>query len=238
MGAELSPMVSLRGIHRSYGDRVALRGVSIDLIAGRVVGLVGPNGAGKSTLLGIIAGFAQPTSGRGQVLGQPVGPDCRPCPFVGLVPEHPAFIEHLSGSRNMRLLASIRGEIGPTDIGRALESVGLDPSDRRPVRSYSQGMRQRLSLAQAIMERPRLMLLDEPTNGLDPHGVVLLREIVRESAQRGAAVVFASHLLSEVAAVSNRIVVIDHGRVVHDVDASAHRDSLERLYLSSVAGRP
>ena len=111
MNATGETVVSLVGIERSYKRRTALSGVSMEVHAGSVLGLVGPNGAGKSTLLAIIAGFARPTSGRGHVLGQSIGPDCRPCPFVGLVPEHPAFVEHLSGLRNLRLLAPLRCKI-------------------------------------------------------------------------------------------------------------------------------
>lgn len=236
MNSAAPPVISLRDVHLSYKHRPALRGVSVDVHAGSIVGLVGPNGAGKSTLFAIIAGFARPTSGSGHVLGQPIGPDCRPSPFVGLASEHPAFVEHLSGLRNLLLLASLRGEISVSEIEEAIVAVGLDPADRRPVRAYSQGMRQRLSFAQAIMERPQLLLLDESTNGLDPHGVVLLRETLRRLAFKGTAIVFASHLLSEVATVSDRVVLLNHGAVVQDIDTHAHRGSLEQLYLSSVEG--
>ncbi|HSK47412.1 MAG TPA: ATP-binding cassette domain-containing protein [Coriobacteriia bacterium] len=228
--------VSLVGITKLYRGRAVLDDLSLQLGAGTVTGLVGPNGAGKSTLLGIVAGFCAPSAGRGEVLGQPIGPNCSPHPLVGLMPEKPAFVEHLSGSANLRLLAAVLGRVGRTGVSEALESVGLRADDRKPVRAYSQGMRQRLSLAQAIMDRPRLFLLDEPTNGLDPHGVVMLRTTVRRLAAEGATVVFASHLLSEVAAVSDRVTLIDGGRITRTLDrVPSSPEELEREYLSAVS---
>jgi ABC-2 type transport system ATP-binding protein len=190
--------------------------VDLDLVTGQVVGFVGPNGAGKTTLLKIMAGLARPTEGEGQVLGLRIAPHETPTPVVGMMVEKPAFIEHLSAVKNLEMLAAIRARIGRIEIEAALHAAGLDSSDRRPVRSFSQGMRQRLSLAQATMEDPRLLLLDEPTNGLDPRGLVEIRGMIRSLAERGATVLLASHLLSEVEAVCERVVLVDRGRIVRD----------------------
>ncbi|NLO26702.1 MAG: ABC transporter ATP-binding protein [Actinobacteria bacterium] len=207
-------LVRLSGIGKRYKDKTAVLGADLSVDTGEVLGLVGPNGAGKSTLLKIIAGFVRPTEGAGEVLGQAIGPREHPCPFVGVMVEKPAFIEHLGARRNLQLLASVRKRIGNAEIDTALCEVGLDPSDKRPVRTYSQGMRQRLSLAQAIMEHPSLMLLDEPTNGLDPEGIVEMRGFIQTMAEGGAGVVLASHLLGEVEAVCDRVIMVLNGRCV------------------------
>lgn len=203
----------LQGIGKRYGSRLVIEEVDLVVGTGEVVGLVGPNGAGKTTLLGIVGGLTQPTSGTGSVLGQEIGPRKRPRPFVGVMTEHPGFVEHLSGRRNLVLLARLRGVVGISDIERALAQVHLDGRDRRPVSTYSQGMRQRLALAQAIMEKPHLLILDEPTNGLDPAGIIEIRRMIRATASEGAGVLLASHLLGEVQAVCDTVLLVDGGRV-------------------------
>ena len=231
------PTVRLRGVSKDYGRHHVLRDISLKVGHGEVVGLVGPNGTGKTTLLGIMSGLIRPSDGSGCVLGESIGPNKRPTPFVGIMLEKPAFIEHRSACANLRFLAAIRGRLGDREIEQALADVGLSCRDRRPVRAYSQGMRQRLSLAQAVMERPRLLLLDEPTNGLDPLGVIELRRTVREVAQQGAAVIVSSHLLAEVAALCSRIVIVVDGRVALDRAANESPESLEAAYLAAVGAR-
>ena len=184
----------------------------------------------------MLAGFAEPAEGNGQVLGHAIGPGEHPTPFVGYMPERPGFVEHFSGFTNLRMLAAIRGQIDRRGIAEALGRVGLDPRDRKPVRTYSLGMRQRLSLAQATMECPRLLLLDEPTNGLDPHGLVLVRETLRAAARDGAAVVISSHLLAEVETVCDRVLLLSGGRLAEEWDESRARGDLEAAYLASIAG--
>lgn len=204
----------LDGVGKAYRGRRALSDATLSLESGRVLGFVGPNGAGKTTLLRIVSGLAWPTSGTGRVLGQEIGPGRRPSPFVGMTLERPTFVEHRSGRDNLRMLASVRATIDRATIDRALESVGLDPTDSRPTRSYSLGMRQRLSIAQAIMESPPLLLLDEPTNGLDPSGIVDVRRLVRRLAdESGMAILLASHMLTEVEAVCDEVIMVEKGRI-------------------------
>lgn len=206
--------VELAGLGRRYKGRVAISDVDLSVSYGEVVGLVGPNGAGKSTLLKMIAGLTRPSEGSGVVMGVRLGNGSRRMPFIGLMPEHPAFIESLSGWSNLRALASIRGETDDEAITHTLELVGLSVVDRRPARAYSQGMRQRLSLAQAILEGPQVLLLDEPTNGLDPQGIVDMRGFIRRLADEGRAVLVSSHLLSEVEAVCDRVLLVQDGRII------------------------
>lgn len=206
--------VVLRGIGKRYKGRPAISNIDLDVSFGEVVGLVGPNGAGKSTLLKICAGLVRPSEGEGTVMGVRLDSRSRRTPFVGLMPERPAFIEQLSGRSNLQALTSIRAVVSEDAIDRVLEEVGLPAGDRQPVRTYSQGMRQRLSLAQAMIERPRLMLLDEPTNGLDPRGIVEMRGSIKRMAEEGCALVVSSHLLGEVEAVCSRVLLVDRGSVV------------------------
>lgn len=206
-------VVDLNGVCKSYGKTHALVDVELAANAGEIIGLIGPNGAGKTTLLRIIAGLTRPTIGGGVLVDQEFSSARRAAPFVGMMLETTPFVEHLSGRANLRLLARIRACISDADVDRAIEGVGLDPRDRRPVRAYSLGMRQRLALAQAIMEAPPILLLDEPTNGLDPQAVQLFRSVLRSVAAAGTVVFMSSHSLSDVEAMCTRVLFINSGKV-------------------------
>jgi ABC-2 type transport system ATP-binding protein len=211
--------------------------VSIAIEPGQVVGLIGPNGAGKSTLIKILSGLARPTSGEAFLFGEPPTSSQRDGGVIGLLPEHPGFVEHMSGRRNLKLLATIRGRIGSGEVDQAIRECGLDPSDRRPVSKYSLGMRQRLGLAQALMERPGVLILDEPTNGLDVLGITQVRAIVRRQAASGVAVLLASHLLTEVELACDMVLMIEAGRILRSVGVEElHRVAgLVRISVSSEA---
>ncbi len=207
------PLVDVRGVGKVYGPKTVLDDVSITVRSGEVVGLVGPNGAGKTTLIRILSGMSRPSRGEGTVLGRDIASTTGRVPFMGLMVERPMFIETLSARRNLELLFGIRGAVDRSTARDVLERVGLDPSERKAVRTYSLGMRQRLSLAQAIGESPSLVVLDEPTNGLDPHGIMEMRRLVRELADcDGMGVLLTSHLLAEVEAVCDRVILIHKGR--------------------------
>lgn len=184
--------------------------VDLTVDAGEILGLIGPNGAGKTTLLKVISGTATTTSGSVHFARED---------GVGIVPESPALLSEMSATRNLEMLASIRGKADRRAISDALRLVGLDPDNTKAVKHYSLGMKQRLMLAQAIMEQPRLLLLDEPTNGLDPLGIIDLRRLLSELAQRGAGIIIASHLLHEIERMCHRVVIIGGGRVIREVSS-------------------
>ncbi|MDH4118260.1 MAG: ABC transporter ATP-binding protein [Acidimicrobiia bacterium] len=227
----MSEVVRLRGIHKTIKGRPILRDIEFEVGAGEVVGIIGANGAGKTTLLRIISGLSIATGGTVEVSGMPVDGRTRLPRSIGVMTERPGFVEGVSGTRNLSYLASIRGVIGVEQIAGAIRRCGLDPDDPRAVAKYSLGMRQRLNLAQALMENPELVILDEPTNGLDPLGVRDVRRIIAETAAQGAGVLLASHLLTEVEQACDRILVIDRGQIRRSVSGSELRDEASALLI-------
>jgi len=201
---------------KRFGRVTAVDGVELDVREGDRYGFLGPNGSGKTTTVRMLLGLVLPTSGSVEVLGSN-----RPLEVlsqVGALVEAPAAYGHLSGRTNLRLLDGA-GPGGPRHTRRArveetLERVGLSGVDRRPVKAYSLGMRQRLGLAAALLRRPRLLVLDEPTNGLDPQGIREVRELLVELNRQGTTVFLSSHLLAEVEALCTRVGIIDQGRLV------------------------
>ena len=206
-------VIETHDLTKRYGSKhLALDGLDLTVRPGEVYGLIGPNGAGKTTFLRLILGLIRPTRGDATVLGQPAGTSAS-LRQVGAVVEVPAFYPYLSGNDNLRVVAQYSGH----DAGRipeALERVGLEARGRDKVSGYSLGMKQRLGLAAAFLKDPQLYLLDEPTNGLDPHGIASMRGIIRDLANEGRTVLLSSHLLAEVEAVCDRIGIIHHGRLL------------------------
>lgn len=199
--------------------RFLLDDVSLAVPRGGVYGFTGANGSGKTILLKTIAGLVHLTSGAVEVFGDKVGEDCSFPPNMGCMFGSPLWDEY-SGLRNLQLLASVRKRIGDKEIKRTLARVGLDPNDERRVRTYSLGMRQRLDLAQAIMERPELLILDEPSNALDARGLELLCEIVEQENARGATVLLAAHNTPELTALCHRTFELSEGQLVGSRPAS------------------
>ena len=213
---EGTPAVRIRGITKSFGEVVALDGVDLDVATGEVHGLVGPNGAGKTTLLGLLLGLAVADSGRLEILGTPVGRTLAvPDGVAGFV-DGPGLYPSLTARQNLSALAALRRyEAGATvDIADALHQVGLtDVADDR-VRGFSLGMRQRLGLAAALLTRPRLLVLDEPANGLDPAGKRHVHRVITGLAAEGTAVVLSSHRMDDLAALCSEVTILATGRVV------------------------
>ena len=205
--------MSARGIVKSFGDVIALDGVDLDVAPGRVHGLVGPNGAGKTTLLALLLGLAQADTGALEIFGSPVRRGATlPAGVAGFV-DGPGLYPSLTARRNLAALAHLQGD-GTGGIDDALERVGLtDVADDR-VRGFSLGMRQRLGLAAALLTTPRLLVLDEPANGLDPGGTRHVHRVLSELAAGGTAIVLSSHRMDDLAALCTDITLLARGRVV------------------------
>ena len=212
-------MITTRELTKRYGRTVAVDGVGLDVREGDRYGLLGPNGSGKTTLVRMLLGLVFATRGEIEVLGRPVPKRVHEVlPSIGAMVEGPGAYPNLSGRTNLALFdaagpgASRRGR--RTRVDEALERVGLAGIDRRPVRAYSLGMRQRLGLAGALLRKPRLLILDEPTNGLDPRGIREIRDLLAGLNGEGTTVFLSSHLLAEVDALCTRVGVMDRGRLV------------------------
>lgn len=187
--------------------------ITLELEENRIHGFVGQNGSGKTMLFRAVSGLIFPTSGTVEVFGRVIGKDVSFPERLGLVLENIGLYPQYSGFQNLKLLASIQKKITDGEIREAISRVGLDPADKRPVRKYSLGMKQRIALAQAIMEHPRLLILDEPTNALDEEGVELIRGLVREEQERGATVLVSSHNREDIEQLCDTVTVLENGRV-------------------------
>jgi ABC-2 type transport system ATP-binding protein len=226
---EASPALEARALSKRFGAKVAVRELSLTVPRGEVFGFLGPNGAGKTTSMKMLLGLVRPTSGRGKVLGEPLGAP-RGRARVGYLPEHFAFHEWLEGRELLRFHARLLGLPArglDARIEESLRRVDLEGASARRVREYSKGMKQRLGLAQALLGDPELVFLDEPTSGLDPLGRRLVRDVIRELRERGTSVFLNSHLLSEVEVTCDRVAFVKEGRVVRDMQLGAEERGLE-----------
>lgn len=211
--------VEVESLTKAYGERVVVDALSFSLHAGRVTGFLGPNGAGKTTTIRMLLGLASPTSGTFTVLGASPDDPAAYLPSVGALIEGPAFVPAMTARENLRMYAVFGGHTGRID--EVLELVGLHERAAEPVRGFSLGMRQRLGIAAALLPDPQLLILDEPTNGLDPAGIREIRVLLRQLAAEGRTVLVSSHLLSEIEEIADDLVVIRQGR---------------RLYAGPVSG--
>jgi ABC-2 type transport system ATP-binding protein len=202
---------------KKYRRRVVVDRLSLTVERGDIFGFLGQNGAGKSTTIRMALGLVRPTSGRVHVLGYDMSRRLRAAlQRVGAIIEAPAFYENFSGRQNLRMLAAMSGGAAARAIEEVLELVGLRERSNDPVREYSHGMRQRLGIAQALLPNPELIILDEPTDGLDPQGLAEVRDLIRRLRdERELTVVLSSHLLHEVEQVCNRVAIIDSGRLLY-----------------------
>jgi ABC-2 type transport system ATP-binding protein len=208
--------ISTQQLRKVFGDKVAVRGLTLDVRRGEVFGFLGPNGAGKSTSLKMLLGLVEATSGTGQLLGRPIG-DTSTRARVGFLPEHFRFYDWLTATDLLQLHGQLYGMPGDSlrrRVPAMLDMVGLTPHSRKQLRHFSKGMLQRIGLAQALINEPDVLFLDEPTSGLDPVGRRLVRDIIRTQRERGAAVFLNSHLLSEVEVTCDRVAFIKAGVVI------------------------
>jgi ABC-2 type transport system ATP-binding protein len=221
--------VDVRGLTKRYGEVTAVAGVDLRIPAGRIHGLLGPNGAGKSTLLRMLFGLIRPDGGALSLLGRTSGQVTGPALLDGVAGfvETPCFYPYLSGRRNLELLAGLDGTAAGTGsdkaISRAIERAGLLGRDGRKVGGYSFGMRQRLGIAAALLRDPRLLILDEPANGLDPAGLRDMRTLIRELGESGLTVLLSSHNMDEIETLCDSVTIMRTGGVVYDGSIDALR---------------
>lgn len=209
-------MSAIRAVNltKRYGRNAAVDNVSFDIAPGEVVGFLGPNGAGKTTTLRLLAGLIRPTSGSCQILDRKVpGPTLRE---VGTMIEEPSFYPYLTGWGNLKHTALLHGGVSEARIAEMLRFVKMENAAHKKVAAYSQGMRQRLGLARALLWQPRVLLLDEPSNGLDPVGIAEFRESLRAIGQEGVTILVSSHILAEIEKLVERVLVIENGRILFD----------------------
>ena len=217
MSAPGTLALATRGLRKSYGKRLALDGLDLSVPAGVVYGFLGPNGAGKTTTMRLLTGLLHPDAGSIELLGLPFRRGDRQRLFeIGALVENPSFYPYLSGRRNLQVLASAGAGVPARRIDELLELVGLRERSKDKVSGYSLGMKQRLGIAGALLSDPKLLLLDEPANGLDPAGIVAMRETLRRLASMGKTVFVSSHLLAEVRVLADVVGIIAAGRLVRE----------------------
>lgn len=208
-------MVTIHHVTKKYGKIAVLKDVTVDFADGRIHGIIGRNGSGKTVLMKCICGLTNPTEGEIWVDGRKID-EKSGCPdHIGVLIESPGFLSGYSGFRNLQYLASLKKLAGDVEIRAAMEQVGLDPDEKKPVNKYSLGMRQRLGIAQAIMEQPKLLLLDEPTNGLDKHGVCEIRRLLLTLKAQGKTILIASHIAEDIQARCDTVCEMDGGHLTH-----------------------
>ena len=210
------PIIRLEGVTKRFGSKVAVDGVTIDVPRGRCLGWLGPNGSGKTTLIRCMLGLARTSSGTIEVRGQPMPSGSRlALERVGGIVEEPRFYPYLSGRGNLEVWAGFLGGDSRGRIDAALERVGLAANADRKVKAYSMGMRQRLGVARSLLNAPELLILDEPSNGLDPSGMAAFRQMIRSFVELDGRTVFiSSHLLDEVEKIADDIAIVHEGRLV------------------------
>jgi ABC-2 type transport system ATP-binding protein len=224
-------VVETHGLTKRFGDRVAVDNVELRIPRGSAFGYLGPNGAGKTTLIRMLLGLTSATSGTMRLLGRPVPAErAQALAQVGAIVEEPRFHPFLTGRENLEIVAAAREREAHGRIDGALDRVGLTARADERVSKYSLGMRQRLGVARALLADPELLILDEPTNGLDPAGILEFRGVVRRLVGEGRTVVLSSHLLDEVERICDAVAIVDRGRVVWQGPIDAIHDG-ERTLL-------
>ena len=204
-------VIRVEGVYKRFGTDTVLRDVSRSFERGRIHGIVGNNGSGKTVLMKCICGFLIPDGGSITVNGERVGVDVDFPRDMGLIIETPGFLPNMTGVKNLEILASLNKKIGLEEIAAAIRRVGLDPLMKKPVGKYSLGMRQRLGIAQAIMEDPALLILDEPLNGLDKHGVREMRQLIKGLKEQGKTILLASHNQGDIDELCETVCEMDAG---------------------------
>lgn len=203
--------VSVQHITKRFGSDTVLKDVSMELEQGKIHGIIGRNGSGKTVLMKCICGFLRPTEGKAQVFGKTIGKDCDFAPNTGMLIETPGFLPHETGMNNLLWLAKLGKRASKERVKFLIEMVGLDPTLRKPVSQYSLGMRQRLGIAQALLDDPALLILDEPMNGLDKNGVQSIRDLLLSLKTQGKTIILASHFAQDIDELCDTVCEMDQG---------------------------
>jgi ABC-2 type transport system ATP-binding protein len=209
----MDSIIKVDDVTKKFGSDTALNHISIEFEKGKIYGIVGRNGSGKTVLFKTIIGFLKPTSGKVIVDGKEIGKDIDFANNIGIIIETPGFLKSYSGYKNLEYLASIKHVIGKAEIQKSMQIVGLNPNDKKKVGKYSLGMRQRLGIAQAIMENPDILILDEPMNGLDNKGVKDVREILLNLRDEGKSIILASHNKEDIEVLCDEVYEMDKGNL-------------------------
>lgn len=207
-------LIEIEGVSKNIGRRCVIDNISLKLESSKIWGFKGINGSGKTMLMRLIAGLIKPDKGRIIIDGKELWKDISFPDSIGILIENPAFLDGMTGFKNLKTLASIKNKINDNDIKKSLFDVGLDPNLSKKYRAYSLGMKQRLGIAAAIMEKPEMILLDEPTNALDDNGVELVKNLIQRECDRGALVVVSCHDESIITELSDKIIFLSEGKVV------------------------
>lgn len=209
----MGEVIRVENVTKKFGDVTALERINISFEAGKIYGIIGRNGSGKTVLFKTMIGYLKPTGGRVVVGEKEIGKDIDFADNMGIIIENPGFISRYNGYKNLEYLAAIRKIIGKEQIRESMERVGLDPDSKKKVGKYSLGMRQRLGVAQAIMENPDILILDEPMNGLDNQGVEEVRNILLKLKEEGKTVILASHNKEDIEILCDEVYKMDHGKL-------------------------
>jgi ABC-2 type transport system ATP-binding protein len=232
--------IDVRGLTKRYNEALAVDDLSFVVPQGSITGFIGPNGSGKTTTIRMLMHLAKPDAGQARVLGVPIERPQDFLPLVGALIESPAFEPNLSGSRNLLALAYL-GRTNPARIPPLLDLVGLGSAGKKPYKAYSLGMKQRLGIAAAMLSDPKLLILDEPTNGLDPNGIREVRDLLQRLAKSGKTIFVSSHLLGELQRICSHLVIIDKGRLryqgtVDGLMGRSRSSDLEETVMDLIGG--
>ncbi|MFB6363413.1 ABC transporter ATP-binding protein [Paenibacillus elgii] len=214
-GRDADIVLAVDNVKKRIGKRLIIKGISFDVRAGEIFGFLGPNGSGKTTTIRMLVDLIKPTEGSIRICGYDVQREHNEAlQYVGCIVENPELYSYLSGWENLEHFARMLPGVGEKRIREVVDIVGMDARIHDKVKTYSLGMRQRLGIAQALLNDPKLLILDEPTNGLDPQGIKELREFIRQLAETGLSLFISSHLLSEIQQMCDRVAIISHGEVI------------------------
>lgn len=233
-------LIETKKLTKIYGEQTAVNSVDLHVKPGRIYGLLGRNGAGKTTIMKMILGLTSITSGEVDVFGHNIkGREKRIYPRIGAIIETPGFYPNLTGTENLEIFAKLRGTASPNAVKHALKVVGLPYKDKKLFSKYSLGMKQRLGIANAILHDPEFLILDEPTNGLDPIGIAEMRDFIKKlSVERGKTILISSHILSEISLLADDIGIIDHGVLLEESSMEELEKKNSKYILLQVSDIP